>query len=125
MHFAIYALSLLMHTAASPDPDPNPRGGVNHPTVRVQFHANECNEGRDANPQPQERNSTLTSGPSGGPAPTHTIYTRGGGQPPNPKSSVPRQRVQQEKRRQFHPNERNACVRVVVHPYILAPGPLR
>ena len=28
----------------------------------MQFHDNECNEGRDANPQPQERNSMLTSG---------------------------------------------------------------
>ena len=27
MHFAIYALSLLMYTVASPDPDPYPRGG--------------------------------------------------------------------------------------------------
>ena len=26
------------------------RGGVNYLTLRVQFHANECNEGRDANP---------------------------------------------------------------------------
>ena len=92
--FAIYALSLLMHTVASADPDPNPRGegqppnpksaiphqrvelvgaqpphtpyipgeGVNYLTPRVQFHANKCNEDRDANPQPQERNSTLTSG---------------------------------------------------------------
>ena len=39
-----------------------PGEGVNHLTLRVQFHANECNEGRDADPQPQERNSTLTSG---------------------------------------------------------------
>ena len=33
----------------SPDPDPNSRG-VNCLTLRVQFYANECNEGRDANP---------------------------------------------------------------------------
>ena len=33
-----------------PDPDPNPSGGVNYLTLRVQFYANECNEGRDANP---------------------------------------------------------------------------
>ena len=26
------------------------RGGVNYPTLRVQFYADECNEGRDANP---------------------------------------------------------------------------
>ena len=48
-----------MYTVASPDPnprgggqlpDPNPRGGVNYLTLRVQFYANECNEGRDANP---------------------------------------------------------------------------
>ena len=38
-------------TVAGPDPDPNPRGeGVNYLTLRVQFYANECNEGRDANP---------------------------------------------------------------------------
>ena len=86
--FAIYALSLLMYTVASPDPDPNPRGGVNYLTPRVQFHANECNERRDANPQPQERNFTLTSGTSWGAAPTHTIYTRGGGQLPYPKSAI-------------------------------------
>ena len=45
-------LTLLMYTVAipDPDPDPNPRGGVNYLTLRVQFYANECNEGRDANP---------------------------------------------------------------------------
>ena len=37
-----------------PDPDPNPRGeGVNYLTLRVQFYANEFNEGRDANPNPK------------------------------------------------------------------------
>ena len=41
---------LLMYTVASPDPDPNPRGGVNYLTLRVQFYADECNEGRDADP---------------------------------------------------------------------------
>ena len=46
--FAIYALTLLMYTVASPDP--NPRGGVNYLTLRVQFYANDCNEGRDTNP---------------------------------------------------------------------------
>ena len=40
---------------------PIPGEGVNYPTPRAQFHANECKEGRDANPQPQERNSTPTS----------------------------------------------------------------
>ena len=39
-----------MYTAASPDPDPNPGEGVNYLTLKVQFCANECNEGRDANP---------------------------------------------------------------------------
>ena len=33
-----------------PDPDPNPRGGGQLPNPKVQFYANECNEGRDANP---------------------------------------------------------------------------
>ena len=37
-----------MYTVASPDP--NPRGGVDYLTLRVQFYANECSEGRDANP---------------------------------------------------------------------------
>ena len=50
-------------SGAQPPPTPYiPGEGVNHLTPRVQFHANECNEGRDANPQPQERNSTPTSG---------------------------------------------------------------
>ena len=30
----------------------------------------------------------LMSGTSGGAAPTYTIYTRGGGQLPNPKSAI-------------------------------------
>ena len=68
-----------MYTVASPDPDPdpNPREGVNHLTLRAQSHANECNEGRDANPQPQERNSTPTS------ATREEMLT------PNPKSAIP------------------------------------
>ena len=37
-----------MYTVASPDS--NPREGVNYLTLRVQVYANECNEGRDANP---------------------------------------------------------------------------
>ena len=37
-----------MYAVASRNPDPNPRGGVNYLTLRVQFYANECNEGRDA-----------------------------------------------------------------------------
>ena len=43
-------LTLLMYTVAFLDLEPNPRGGVNYLTLRVQFYANECNEGRDANP---------------------------------------------------------------------------
>ena len=62
--------------------------GVNYPTLRVQFYANECNEGETLTPNPNEYNSTLTSGTSGGAAPTYTIYTRGGGQLPNPKSAI-------------------------------------
>ena len=34
-----------MYTVASPDPE-----GVNYLTLRVQFYANECNEGRNTNP---------------------------------------------------------------------------
>ena len=73
---------------ASPDPDPNPRGGVNYLTLRVLFYANECNEGETLTPNPNECNSTLTSGTSGGTVPTYTIYTRGGGQLPTPKSAI-------------------------------------
>ena len=64
--------------------------GVNYLTLRVQFYANECNEGETLTPNPNECNSTLTSGTStsGGAAPTYTIYTRGGGQLPNPKSTI-------------------------------------
>ena len=42
----------------TPNPDPNPGGGVNYLTLRVQFYGNECNWW--------------------GAAPTNTIYTRGG-----------------------------------------------
>ena len=56
-----------MYTVASPDP--NLRGGGQLP------NPNECN-------------STLTSGISGAAAPTYTIYTRGRGQLPNPKSAI-------------------------------------
>ena len=46
----------------------------------MQFYANECNEGETLTPNPNECNSTLTSGTNGCAAPTYTIYTRGGGQ---------------------------------------------
>ena len=84
----IYALTLLTYTVASPDT--NPRGGVNYLTLRVQFYANECNEGETLTPNPNECNSTLSSGTSGGAAPTYTsiIYTGGEGQLPNPKSAT-------------------------------------
>ena len=62
--------------------------GVNYLTLRVQFYANECNQGETLTPNPKEYNSTLTSGTSGGAAPTYTIYTREGGQLPNPKSAI-------------------------------------
>ena len=39
----------------------------------MQFYANECNEGETLTPNPNECNSTLTSGTSGGAAPTYTI----------------------------------------------------
>ena len=38
-----------MYTVASPDPSPR-GGGQLRITLSVQFYANECNEGRDANP---------------------------------------------------------------------------
>ena len=48
--FAIYALTLLMYTVASPDPDPNTRGGGHLPNSNEAVLHNECNEGRDASP---------------------------------------------------------------------------
>ena len=46
-------------------------------------------KGETLTPNPNECNSTLTSGTSGGGAPTYsTIYTDGGGQLPNPKSAI-------------------------------------
>ena len=46
-----YLCTVLINACvASLDPDPNPREGVIYLTLRVQFYANECNEGRDANP---------------------------------------------------------------------------
>ena len=63
--------------------------GVNYLTLRVQFYGNECNEGETLTPNPNECNSTLTSGTSGGAAPTYAIYTGGGGQLSNPKSVIP------------------------------------
>ena len=72
--FAIYALTLLMYTVASPDP--NPRGGGQLP------NPNECSSTLTSatrqetlTPNPNKCNSTLTSGTSGGAAPTYTIYT--------------------------------------------------
>ena len=62
--------------------------GVNYLALRVQLYANECNEGETLTPNPNECNSTLTSGTSGGAAPTYTIYARGGGQLPNPKTAI-------------------------------------
>ena len=62
--------------------------GVNSLTLRVQFYANECNEGETLTPNPNECTSTLTSGTSGGAAPTYTIYTGEEGQLPNPKSAI-------------------------------------
>ena len=62
--------------------------GVNYLTLRVQFYANECNQGETLTTNPNECNSTLMSGTSGGAAPTYTIYTRGGGQLPIPKSAI-------------------------------------
>ena len=73
---------------ANPDPDPILGEGVNYLNLRVQIYANECNEGETLTPNPNECNSTLTSGTSGGPAPTYIMYTRGGGQLPNPKSAI-------------------------------------
>ena len=62
--------------------------GVNYLALRVQFYANECNEEETLTPNPNECNSTLTSGTRGGAAPTYTIYTGEEGQLPNPKSAI-------------------------------------
>ena len=62
--------------------------GVNCLTLQVQFYADECNKGEALTPNPNECNSTLMSGTNGGAAPNYTIYTRGGGQLPNPKSAI-------------------------------------
>ena len=70
-----------MYTVAGPDPDRTVILGEG-------VNANECNEGETLTPNPNECNSTLTSGTSGGAAPTYTIYTGEWGQPPNPKSAI-------------------------------------
>ena len=59
-----YLCTVLIHVHVA-SPDPNPRGG-NYLTLRVQFYANECNEGETLTPNPKEYNSMLTSGTSGG-----------------------------------------------------------
>ena len=67
-----------MYTAASPDLDPDPRGGVNYLTLRVQFYANKCNEGETLTPNPNECNSTQTTGTSGAqPPPIPYILEKG------------------------------------------------
>ena len=76
-----------MYTVASPDPLILWEG-VSYLTLRVQFYTNECNKEETLTPNPNECNSTLTSGTSGGAAPTYTIYTGEGGQLPNPKSAI-------------------------------------
>ena len=48
---------------AQPPPIPYILGeGVNYLTLRVKFYNNECNRRRDANPNPNQCNSTLASG---------------------------------------------------------------
>ena len=42
--------STLMSRTSAPTYTIYTGGGVNYLTLRVQFYANECNEGRDANP---------------------------------------------------------------------------
>ena len=57
--FAIYALTLLMYTVASPDLNPNECNSTLMSTTREEM----------LTPNPNECNSTLTSGTSGGAAP--------------------------------------------------------
>ena len=65
-----------MYTAASLDPDANPMGGGQLPSPESAMYANEYKE--TLSPNPNECNSTLTSGTSQGAAPTYTIYTEEG-----------------------------------------------
>ena len=57
-----------MYTVASPDP--NPKGGGQLPNPKSAIL-----RPRALTPNTNECNSTLTSGTSGGAAPTYTIYT--------------------------------------------------
>ena len=59
---AIYALTLLMYTVASPDRNQILGEGVNYLTLRVQFYSNECDEEETLTPNPDQSNSTLMSG---------------------------------------------------------------
>ena len=75
------------------------REGVNYLELRVQFHANECIEGETVTRNPIECNSNLTSGTRGGETTNYTIYAGEGGQLPNPKSAILRERGQRGERR--------------------------
>ena len=96
-------LRWLIHTAASPDPNPR---GANYPTPRAQFHANECKEGRDANPQPQECKSHANERKEG----------RDANPKPQERNSTPTS---------VEPTHPNACARAAAHPHTPAPGPSR
>ena len=62
--FAIYALTLLMYTVASPHP--NPRGGGQLPNPHEwDSTLTNATRGETLTPNPNECNSTLTSGTSG------------------------------------------------------------
>ena len=76
----------------------------------MQFYANECNEGRDAHPQPQESNSTLTSG-TGGAQPPPIPYILGEG------VNFLTLRVQ------FYANECNSTLTSATGEETLAPNP--
>ena len=86
--FGIYTLCLLLYMWLALTLTLILEEGVNYLTLRVQFYANECNDEETLTPNPNECNSTLTSGTGEGAARTYTIYTRGESQLSNPKSTI-------------------------------------
>ena len=90
-------------------PTPIPGEGANHPTPRAQFHANERKEGRDANPQPQERNSTPTSARRG------EMLTPKAQFHPNERGTNPPKRTRKSRGQSIH-----SCTRSIT---IIPPAP--
>ena len=73
-----------MYTVASPDPNPRGGGQLPNPNERNSTLTS-ATRGETLTRNPNERNSTLTRGTSEGAAPTYIyIKTRGEGQLPDP-----------------------------------------